>query len=49
MEFGFVGGFEFGDDPHGEHLTEFYASLIKRVDAPDRALGEHHVLVERDE
>ena len=36
-------------DPLGQHLAELDAPLIERVDAPDRALGEHVVLVERDE
>ena len=32
-----------------EFLTEFNAPLVKRVDAPDGALGEDAVLVEGDE
>src|SRR3974390_2127548 len=40
---------EFGDDTLRQNLAEFHAPLIKRVDAPDDALGEKAVLVEGDE
>src|SRR5437879_2214746 len=33
----------------GESLAELNAPLVERVDAPDNALREHTVLVERDE
>src|SRR5438876_9844332 len=33
----------------GEPLAELNAPLIERIDAPDDALREHAVLVERDE
>src|SRR5438874_10326841 len=33
----------------GQPLAEFNAPLIERIDAPDDALREHTVLVERDE
>src|SRR5579875_1755631 len=35
------------DDGHGKLLTELDAPLVERVDAPDRPLGEHAVLVQR--
>src|SRR5437667_11799849 len=40
---------ELRNDPLGEHLAQLDAPLIERVDVPDDALGEHAVLVERDE
>src|SRR5580658_11219083 len=42
-------GAEFRDDPLGEHLPQLHAPLVKRVDAPDRALREDAMLVERDQ
>src|SRR5215470_11836286 len=41
--------FEFGDDVQGQHLAQFDAPLIERIDVPDCALGEDAVLVEGDE
>ncbi len=38
-----------GDDALGQNLAELDAPLIEGVDAPDRALGENIVLVERDQ
>ena len=40
---------EFRDDALGQNLAEFDAPLIEGVDVPDGALGEHAVLVERDQ
>src|SRR5262245_40301358 len=40
---------EFWDDGERELLPELDAPLVERVDVPHRALGEHTVLVERDE
>ena len=40
---------ELGDDPLGERLAELDAPLVEGVDAPDDALREDGVLVERDE
>src|SRR5262249_37180633 len=40
---------ELGDDALRQHLPELDAPLVERVDAPDDALCEHAVLVERDE
>ena len=40
-------GLQFRHDPHGEHLAQFHAPLVERIDAPDAALREHAVLVER--
>src|SRR5256885_577471 len=37
------------DDVLGQHLAELNAPLIERIDDPDGALGEHAVLVQRDE
>src|SRR6516162_10209788 len=38
-----------GDDPLRQDLAELDAPLIERIDVPDRALGEHAVLIERDQ
>src|SRR5208337_4804670 len=46
---GFFLAAEFRDDAQGQHFAELDAPLIERVDVPDRALGEHIVLVESDE
>src|SRR5579863_2086491 len=40
---------KFRDDPLGEHLAQLHAPLVERIDAPDRALREDAVLVERDQ
>src|SRR4051794_21106837 len=37
---------QFRQDPLREHLAEFHAPLVERVDVPDRALREHTVLIE---
>ena len=42
-------GLELGHDPLRQHLAQLDAPLVERVDAPDRALGEHLVLVQGDE
>src|SRR2546423_8768783 len=48
-ELGLALALELRDDALGEHLAEFDAPLIKRVDVPDRSLGEDAVLVQSDE
>src|SRR5690606_18563095 len=48
-ELGLLRGAELGLDPLGEHLAELDPPLVEGVDAPDDTLGEHLVLVERDE
>src|SRR5215207_2239452 len=40
---------ELGDDRGGELLAELDAPLVERVDVPDRPLGEHLVLVGRNQ
>src|SRR5438093_863300 len=40
---------ELRNDPLGEHLAQLDPPLIERVDVPDDALGEHAVLIERDQ
>ena len=35
-------------DPRREDLAQLHAPLVERVDAPDHALDEHLVLVQRD-
>jgi hypothetical protein len=40
---------EFRNNPVGEHFPELHAPLVKRIDAPNRALGKNIVLVEGDE
>ncbi len=44
-----VFAFELGDDARREHLAQLDSPLIERVDAPDDALSEDAVLVQRDE
>ena len=41
--------FEFGNNALCEHLAQFHAPLIERVDVPDRPLREDAVFVESDE
>src|SRR4029434_498651 len=48
-ELGFRRALELGDDVLGQHLAELDSPLIERVDVPDAPLGEHAVLVQRDE
>src|ERR1700731_1601686 len=40
---------ELGDDALSQNLAEFDAPLIERIDVPNGALGEHAVLVERNQ
>src|SRR3984893_10845096 len=40
---------ELGDDALGQNLAEFDAPPLERMDVPDGALGEHAVLVERNQ
>src|SRR4030081_183050 len=42
-------GGQLGRDPEREHLAELDAPLVERIDPPDRALGEHLVLIEGNE
>src|SRR5215469_16141118 len=42
-------GLEFRRYLAGQRLSELDAPLVKRIDLPDRALGEHAVLVQRDQ
>ncbi len=37
------------DDALGQDLAEFHALLIERVDVPDGSLGEHTVLIQRNQ
>ena len=46
LERRFLLAFEFGNDPLRQHLAEFHAPLVKRVDLPHDSLGEDGVLVE---
>ena len=42
-------GFQLRDDALRQRLTELDAPLIEGVDIPDHPLGEHAVLVQRDQ
>ena len=48
-ELGLCLALEFGDDALGQHLAQFDAPLVERVDVPDDALREDAVLVKRDQ
>src|SRR2546426_12397738 len=48
-ERGLLVALELRDDALGQYLAQLDSPLIERVDVPDDALGEHAVLVERDE
>src|SRR3989442_9653719 len=48
-ERGLLVALELRDDALGQYLPQLDSPLIERVDVPDDALGEHAVLVERDE
>lgn len=39
---------ELRDDALRQHLSQFHAPLIERVDLPDDALSEHQMLVKSD-
>ena len=39
--------FQLGNDPLRQHLPQFHAPLVIRIDRPDRALREHVVLIQR--
>ena len=41
--------FEFRDDALRQDFAELDAPLVERIDVPDDALGEHAVLVQRDQ
>src|SRR5215470_16559609 len=49
LEGGFRARFELADDALGEHLAQLYTPLVEGVDAPDRPLGEHGMLVQGHE
>src|SRR5271165_2343071 len=40
---------QLGDNALGQHFAQFDAPLVEGIDAPDGALGEYRVLVERDQ
>ena len=40
---------ELGNDALRQHLAEFDAPLIERIDVPDHALSEDGMLIERDQ
>ena len=40
---------EFWNNALGEHLAQFDAPLVERIDVPNYALRENAVLIERDE
>ena len=42
-------GLQLRDHPLGQLLAQFDPPLVERSDRPDRALGEHAVLVQRDQ
>src|ERR1700722_1879138 len=42
-------GFQLRDDGNGQDFAQLYSPLIEGVDAPDRSLREHRMLVEGDE
>jgi len=49
LEVRFRRGLELRNDVFRQHLAQLHAPLIERIDAPDRALREHAVLIERDQ
>src|SRR6202453_535216 len=49
LQFRLVGALELWNDALGERLAQFDAPLVEAIDAPDRALGEDAVLVQRDQ
>src|SRR5262252_6925654 len=49
LEGGVRARLQLADDALGEHLAQLDAPLVEGVDAPDRPLGEHGVLVEGHE
>src|SRR5262245_4099896 len=49
MTLGLLGALELRDDLLREGLAQLHAPLIEGVDAPDRALGEDTVLIERNQ
>ena len=44
-ECGFYRALEFWDNSLSQHLAQFHAPLIERIDVPDDALGEHVVFL----
>src|SRR5215471_328414 len=49
LESGLRARFQLADDALGEHLAQLDAPLVEGIDAPDRPLGEHGMLVEGHE
>src|SRR5215467_10839505 len=49
LESGLRARFQLADDALGEHLAQLDTPLVEGVDAPDRPLGEHGVLVQGHE
>ncbi len=47
-ELGLGPALQFRQNALSQHFAQFHTPLIERVDAPDRALDEDFVLVERD-
>ena len=45
-ECGFYRALEFWDNSLSQHLAQFHAPLIERIDVPDDPLGEHIVFVQ---
>ena len=48
-ELGLFLAFQFRDDALGKHLSQLDAPLVERINLPDGALGEHAMLIKRDE
>src|SRR5262249_54468672 len=48
-QLGLGGALELGEDRHCQGLSQLDAPLVERVDTPDGPLGEHAVLVQRDQ
>src|SRR5262249_39604327 len=42
-------GFQFRNNPLSKSFAEPHAPLMEGIDLPDRALGEHNVLIKRDQ
>src|SRR6266508_4393788 len=49
LQIGLLLGHQFRLDPRGQDLAQLHAPLVERIDVPDRPLGEHLVLVQRDQ
>jgi len=49
IELGFFFALQFRNNAFCEHLAQFDAPLVKRIDAPDGALREYRVFIKRDQ